>query len=497
MKLIHARSQKKIVQLILLLLLVAAIPFTVFLAQRQQQTQQQASTANCGETNNLIRNCDLTTLVNFDKADGPDWRDVQLDPERNAGSNQYTRDNKYITKDGKFVAEIGRIDNNLRNTPKINEGFRIRSGIIQSVDVNNANTFNLSFDLQLESSHTYRQGGNAAAPFYVWTGFQEYKSDGKEVFLAYTPHNDEGEDFFNEPIRADYVCEYRPDLRGTDKNSKPACNDINTTWKRISVSFTREELCGSSNQNCIANAKRLFISFGATNNFNTIARVTNVVLTTPGVSPQPTAPSTPTPTLNPQAQAVFYFTKADGARITSLSDKPGDREILNVNLDTKSNRIIEFEVKIIIPNNWTLDDALLGSNDGDFDNPPVIRQKTSQLFYLSKINLNGVAGNLQLAKLKLTAKSIGIDRIKFEYTEAITATNTLKTGYLHLNYTISTTTPGGGTPPTVTTTPGAAGTPGPTTAARKRTKFTPIPTPCSPLSVKGINFSCFNFAPAQ
>lgn len=454
----HSFQKKELIQLIAIAAIFLAVIFVISIINKQQDLRNRASErVNCGNPNNLLNNCDFASAVNFSNANAPDWRDVRIDPERNAGANQYTADNKLVSRDGKIAAEIGKIDSNLCSLPKINEGYRIRSGIIQSVDVLNAETFNLSFDMQMESSHSYSEAGrdNTAAPFYVWTGFQEYKSDGKEIFLAYTPHNEKGEDFCSEPIRSDYTCEYRPDLRGTAENTKPACNGMNTAWKNVTLTYTRAQLCGSTNQNCIANAKRLFVSFGVTNNYNTVARVTNVVLTANGITPQTGVSSVPTATSAPaQAEVSFYLTEENSTTpLTSLTKKVGETAALNLHLDTKGKNIAGFQVDITIPDDWTV--GSMGDGEGANRFTTVATRQVGQTIRFSKYNLVAdVQGNLLLATIRLTAKKPGSGQIKFKYTEAITQSGLLTQEYQNINYTITNasggtsggTTPGVGTP---------------------------------------------------
>lgn len=458
MKSTHAFQKKELIQLIAIAAIFLAVLFVLSIIRNQQDLRNRASeTARCGNANNLLRNCDFETAIDFNRRSG-DWQDIQNDSERDAGQNQYTSDNKIVSKDGKIAAEIGKIDSNLSSLPKINEGFRIRSGIIQSVDVLNADTFNLSFDMQMESSHSYKEVGreNPAAPFYVWTGFQEYKSEGKEVFLAYTPHDERGEDFFSEPIRSDYTCEYRPDLRGSAENIKSACDGMNAAWKNVTLTYTRQQLCGTTNQSCIANGKRLFVSFGVTNNFNTVARVTNVVLTANGITPQTVVTSTPVPTSPPaQAEVSFYFTKENSTTpLTTFTKKVGETETFNLYLDTKGKNIAGFEADVVVPDDWTVN-PIMGDGEGANRFVTVAARQVGQTIRFSKYNLTAnVQGNLFLATIGLTAKEQGSGQIKFKYTEAFTQSGLLTQEYKNINYTISnaqggtsgTGTPGGATP---------------------------------------------------
>lgn len=486
---IHVHSKKKVFQLFILLFLIAGTAFATYLGQTQQQTQQQAS-ANCGDTRNLIRNCDFSTAINFGNRTGPDWRDTAIDPTRNAGTGQYTREVAQVSAtDHGLVGQVG-LETGTCALPKRAGGggsdlFRLYPEIGQYVDIGNASKVHVAFDFHMKSRHTRR----LSAPFYVWTALTDGTGDkkGVEAFLAYVPHDTPGDVCEEQDFRSSLRCKIG--VGAIESDCTPAVNG----WKRVEYDVDRTTLC-EGDAGCIASNKLFHIGFGVTNDYDTLVQVDNVVVTAEGVSGPPTqAPSpTPSPTINPSAQAVFYFARDNGTRLTTLTNKPNDRETINVYLDTKGNRIIEFAFNINIPTNWILEDVLAGSDNSKFPEPPapLIYRKTNQSFFLSKENLSGVSGNLQLAKLKLRAVSNGRGQIKFDRpTEATIETGALRVDSTPINYTI-TTSPAGG-PPGAGTTPGTGATPTPTS---KRTTFTPM-FPCFTQTAKGTSLTWCKFQP--
>lgn len=262
---------------------------------------QQSSSACRKNTANLIKNCDFEEPINLSNATGPDWRNTGIDPERGAGPGQYTNDLAVIqTADNGKAAQIGR-ENDTCSLPKTGGGgtddlFRVFAEIKQNTDVSNANRFHLSFDVQMKSKHSREN----SAPFYVWSGFNDHISDGKEVFLAYTPHIEAGDSYCSESFQSDYDC--RTGFQGPTAG----CNDIFNPWKRVTVDFTRSQLCG----NCTD--QRIFVGFGVSNNYDTLVKIDNIELTAEGAggpiyppnptaSPTPILRSTPTPTLSRNA----------------------------------------------------------------------------------------------------------------------------------------------------------------------------------------------------
>lgn len=274
----------------------------------------QSSSACRRNTLNLIKNCDFEETIDLSNATGPDWRNTGIDPERGAGPGQYTNDLTIIqTADNGKAAQIGR-ENDTCSLPKTGGGgtddlFRIFSETKQNMDVSNANKFRLSFDVQMKSRHSREY----SAPFYVWSGFNDHISDGKEVFLAYTPHIEAGDSYCSEPFQSDYDC--RTGFQGPTAG----CNDIFNSWKRVTVDFTRSQLCG----NCTD--QRIFVGFGVSNNYDTLVKIDNIELTAEGPGgpiypPSPTASPTPaqrnSPTPTRPANATPTPTPRGGSRPT-------------------------------------------------------------------------------------------------------------------------------------------------------------------------------------
>ncbi len=488
---IHVRSKQKVVKLILLLLLIAGILLTVVLAQQQQQTQQQATT-NCGDTRNLIRNCDFSTAINFGNPTGTDWRDTAIDPTRNAGAGQYTREvAQASTTDHGLVGQIGK-ESGTCSLPKTAGGgggdlFRLFPEIGQYVDVGNAPKFHVAFDFHMKSRHTRY----LSAPFYVWTALTDGTGDkkGVEAFLAYVPHDTPGDVCEEQPFRETLKCKIGVGAPESD------CTPAVSGWKRVEYDVERTTLC-ERDATCIANNKLFHIGFGVTNDFDTIVQVDNVVVTAEGISgpatPTPTqTSSTPTPTPTPpasQAQATFFFTnEGSSTRITNITKRPGDTFTLALHLDTKGSNISGYEVKVIFPDDLQLDEAF---NPGinNFPNPQKYK-KQPQLFQIAQTqNIGGAParGDIIIARLKFTAKKIGSGRIKFDYTEGL--------AYFHVNYVVANL--GGGAPPggpTATPVPGGAGQP----SGSRRTTFIPLNIPCVANTSGGLTFNCLQFGPRQ
>lgn len=469
MKSIHTFQKKELIQLIAIAAIFLAVLFVISIIRNQQDLRNRASeTARCGNANNLLSNCDFETAIDFNRRSG-DWQDIQNDSERDAGPNQYSHNNTQVSDTKGLALQIGNSGGTCdlpRAFPADKpapERFRIYSGTIQTVNVEQANTFHLSFDVQVKSGHTYwdANSDNRAAPFWVWSGFQEYKTAGKEIFLTSALNNERGENFCNEPAQSRYVCEQHPALRETSGNQKSDCDNINSEWKRVDVNFTRDELCQGAGQDCIGNAKKLFVSFGVTNNFDTIAKVDNVVLTADGIVPQTGVSSTPIPTSPPvQAEVSFYFTKENSTTpLTSLTKKVGETEAFNLYLDTKGKNIAGFEADVVVPDDWTVN-PIMGDGEGANRFANVAARQVGQTIRFSKYNLTAnVQGNLLLATIRLTAKKQGSGQIKFKYTEAFTQSGLLTQEYQNINYSITNAqggtsgsgtsdgaTPGAGTP---------------------------------------------------
>ena len=250
-------------------------------------------TANCGNPNNLLQNCDFESSVNDFSANSSNWRDVQLDPERNAGPNQYTHDNAIIQTDKGKSLEIGRATGTcaLQKTAGggNNDLFRIFTETRQNTTVGTGSNFHLSFDFKIKSRHTRHN----SAPFYIIAGFTNHQNIGKEIGLAYTPHDEVGEVCDSTPYPTDYSCRFGW------ASSVTGCSDAFTNWKHVTIDFTRSQLCENNStvdQTCMQDGNRLFVGFGITNDYDTLVDIDNVVLTGDGISPQPNPNAAATPT---------------------------------------------------------------------------------------------------------------------------------------------------------------------------------------------------------
>lgn len=257
----------------IVVLLLITIPLTVFVAQNQQQTQQEASAVDCNTPNNLIPNCTLEVLTNGFPS----------------GWSQFaTPGNLAVvdTNSGKAF-KLGQENGACNLTDDID---LIQAEVKTKAFVGNSSQYKLSFDYQMKSKHTI-----VGYPmFFVFANIEKQQTGqaggGKEIFLSYTPHND-----FNPPyeqycslnFRSDYQCEIN------DNNQIFSCNDAFNNWKRITIDFTRQDICNS--QECLANFDTVSVAFGVQNDIDTVVLVDNVVLTAVGVTP-----GTPVPTDPPQ-----------------------------------------------------------------------------------------------------------------------------------------------------------------------------------------------------
>ncbi len=290
---------KKVRTILVLLFLVAVIPVTLFASKMQQDIRQRAE-SSCQTDNNLIQNCDMSQVVNGFPLG---WLDGRIEPNREPRPDEQDRERLHLTTvNGENAISIGQE----QNTCSIeSEGFRLFPEVRQYINVGSATNYQLSFDFQIRSRHQAPYGSG----FYVFGTFvprADRNNPGKELFIAYTPHNEDSDSFCSAPIQPDYHCQIG--IVGFNKTGPVNCNQAFNSWKHITIDFNRDILCKDGDtivSDCVNLNDTLYIGFGVENDFDTVVLLRNVKFTADGVLPtQPTQPpiqNTATPFLSPTA----------------------------------------------------------------------------------------------------------------------------------------------------------------------------------------------------
>lgn len=285
---------KRVRTILVLLFLVAVVPVTLFVSKMQQDIRQRAE-SNCQTENNLIQNCDMSQIVNGFPLG---WLDGRIEPNREPRIDEQDRERLHLTTvNGENAIQIGQE----QNTCSIeSEGFRLFPEVRQYINVGNATNYQLSFDFQIRSRHQAPYGSG----FYVFGTFvprADRNNPGKELFIAYTPHNEDNDSFCSAPIQPDYHCQIG--IVGFNKTGPVNCNQAFNAWKHITIDFNRDILCKDGDtiiSDCVNLNDTLYIGFGVENDFDTVVLLRNVKFTADGVLPtRPTETpiqDSPTPT---------------------------------------------------------------------------------------------------------------------------------------------------------------------------------------------------------
>lgn len=251
---------------------------------------KSSQTTSCGVVGNLVKNCNMEQLTNGFPTD---WVDGRTSPRGVPGPNSKLTTTKI---GGGNAIKIGQEANTCNNKLGPDDDWKIWAETRQDIPVGNGNAFQLTFDLSLKSRTT----SPGSSPFYVYSGFEPQKSGvdgkGREIFLAYPTSQGEDQKFCTESFKTSYNCV----INGGQQQS---CSNISQSPQKFTVNFTRDQVC-DNNATCIKENTVLYLSFGVQNDFDTVATVDNVTLTsnTP-VNPQPTT-TAPTPICGPSTTSA-------------------------------------------------------------------------------------------------------------------------------------------------------------------------------------------------